>query len=767
MAQPNAPAGKGGNPMILQQMTRDELVAYAVDLERKLLESQKNEARLREADEARRESEETYRLLFSERRDAIVLVDEETLAFVEANHSAEEIWGYTREELLNMKALEVSAEPEKSFSSIKAGAGPKGYDVPLRWHKKKDGTVFPVEISVGPLTWKGRKVVCAIVRDITDRVQAERESRMERQRFEILSEHAPYGLAMIGQDGKFMYVNPRFKELFGYELTEIPNEKQWFSMAFPEPAKRRTAISAWLADIEKVRTGKPRPRTFEIVCKDGLKKTVHFMPVQLDNGDHLMTCEDITERNRAEERIRKSEAKLRASHAQFQAYMDNSPVIAFMRDDQGRYVYVNRLLLNNNNLSSSQVLGKTAYEIFPEEMAGKVTKEDLDVVASNSVVAAIESVVDRTGDQREWYLIRFPVQDADGRTYVGGVGLDLTQRINAQKALEVSEARFRQIYEMMPLMVHSVDRDGVIRNVNRRWLSHMGYDREEVIGRRLDDFMSKNPPTGWNDSWPQLWEKGSVSGIQCQWAKKDRSIIDAVLASIIIEDPVLGRVSLTAVHDITDLKRAEEQIKKSLEEKEVLLREINHRVKNNLQVISSLLRLQARQASDETSRHVLQDTQNRLQTIALIHETLYQSRNLASIDVEPYLKRLVAHLFYLYGVHSSQIETTIAAEGFRLGVDKADPLGLIANELVSNCLKHAFPAGRKGIVEISFTSESDQFHFKVSDNGVGLGENFDPFNAQMLGLELVNTLVKQLHGEMTVKRTAGTEFHIRFPVSTS
>ncbi len=307
----------------------------------------------------------------------------------------------------------------------------------------------------------------------------------------------------------------------------------------------------------------------------------------------------------------------------------------------------------------------------------------------------------------------------------------------------------------------------MIRNVNRRWLSHMGYDREEVIGRRLDDFMSKNPPAGWTASWPQLWEKGSVSGIQCQWAKKDRSIMDAVLASIIIEDPVLGTVSLTAVHDITALKRAEEQIKKSLEEKEVLLREINHRVKNNLQVISSLLRLQARQASDDTSRHVLQDTENRLHTIALIHETLYQSRNLASIDVEPYLKRLVAHLFYLYGVHSSQIETTIAAEGFRLGVDKADPLGLIANELVSNCLKHAFPAGRKGIVGISFTSESDQSHFKVSDNGVGLGENFDPFDAQTPGLELVNTLVKQLHGEMTVKRTAGTEFHIKFPVSTS
>src|SRR5208283_779867 len=152
--------------------------------------------------------------------------------------------------------------------------------------------------------------------------------------------------------------------------------------------------------------------------------------------------------------------------------------------------------------------------------------------------------------------------------------LDLTERINAQKALEVSEARFRQIYEMIPLMVHSVDRDGVIRNVNRKWLSHMGYDREEVTGRRLDDFMRKNPPAGWKTSRSQLWEKGSVSGIQRQWVKKDGTTIDVVLDSIIIDDPVLGRVSLTAAHDITDLKLAEEQIKKSLEEKEVLLSEI-------------------------------------------------------------------------------------------------------------------------------------------------------------------------------------------------
>jgi PAS domain S-box-containing protein len=630
--------------MTLQEMTRDELVVYATELRRKLLESKKTEARLREADEALRASEQRFRTLFERARDSIMIIDidgDNRGQIVAANRVAAEMHGYEMDELLALKISDLDTPDSAAKNPERIKHILKG-----EWlseetsHRTKKGDVFEVEISAGL--------------------------------------------------------------------------------------------------------------------------------IELENHKYSLTIErDITERKEAEDRLKKSEAELRASHAQFQAFMDNSPVIAFMRDDLGRYVYVNRPYLNNYNLTSTQVLGKTAVEIFPEEMARQVTKEDLNVVDSTATVSSVESLIDHTGVQREWWLFRFPVKDADGQTYVGGVGLDLTERLKVQRALEASEARFRQIYEMIPLMVHSVDRDGVIRNVNRKWLSHMGYDREEVIGRCVDDFLVKSSATESSIVRSHLWTRGTASNVQRRWVKKNGRSIDTVFDSIIMDDPVLGRVSLTAVHDITALKRAEEQIKKSLEEKEVLLREINHRVKNNLQVISSLLRLQARQVSEESFSHALLETQNRLHTIALIHEKLYQSKNLAHVDVEPYLKSLVADIFYLYGTKSSQIETTIDAGRVSLGVDKADPLGLIANELVSNCLKHAFPGGRKGIVGISFASESDQFHFKVSDNGVGLGENFDPFNAQTLGLELVNTLVKQLRGEMTVKRTAGTEFRIRFPVSTS
>ncbi|MGO9571378.1 MAG: PAS domain S-box protein [Desulfomonilaceae bacterium] len=746
--------------------SEDQLIKEVCDLSKRVAELQDWKAEHVSIEESLRESESLFRTLVEKAAVGVYLIQNSRVEYV--NQAAADIFGCDVSELSGKRSkLPIFADdwPTVEENLRKRVTGEVDTINYQFRGVRRDGVIVWLEAFGSSMEYKGRPAVIGTLTDITDRVHAERESRLQRQRFEILSEHAPYGLAMVSKDGEFKYVNPKFKEIFGYDLQDILNGRQWFNMAFPDPIERHTAISAWIEDIEKSGSGDTRTRTFRVTCKDGSEKTILFGPVRLTNSDHLMTCEDITESYRIEELLKKSEAKLRASHAQFQAFMDNGPIIAFMRDNQGRYVYVNRQFLSNNNLSSAQVLGKTANEIFPEEMARKATKEDLNVMESNATVASVESLVGHRGVQRDWWLIRFPVKDADGRRFLGGVGLDLTERIKAQRALEVSEARFRYIYENLPIMVHSADRDEVIRNVNRKWLSHMGYNREEVVGRSLDDFIFRDPDPVAERSLlrSQLWAKGIASNVQRQYVKKDGSIIDVVLDSIIMDDPVLGMVSLTTVHDITGLKQAEEQIKKSLKEKEVLLSEINHRVKNNLQVISSLLKLQSRQVSQASYSHMLHETQNRLYTMALIHEKLYQSGNVADLEVESYLKSLVANLFYLYGAKSSQIEPTIDAQGLHIGADKADPLGLIANELVSNCLKYAFPDGRQGIIRISLTLDSNEFQFTVSDNGVGLREDFDPFNVKTLGLHLVHTLVQQLQGVMTVKRTEGTEFRIRFP----
>ncbi len=761
--------------MNLQEMTKDELVAHAAKLQRALTESKENQARLREAEEALRESEAKYRELVQNANSIILRWNcKGEVTFL--NEFGQNFFGYSEEEIVGQHVVgTIVPETESGGRDLRPlmeqiCANPRGFEHNVNENMLRDGSRVWIE-------WTNKAIfddrsqlveIFSVGTDITERKRSEQASRDSEQRYRLLADNTLDVIWQTDLDLRFTYVNPAIFQVTGY----TPDE--WIGTRLTEHCDEENFMKMAQVASEEISKGADSSGPiFESVMlkknKEPISVEIHGRVILGENGLPIAlqgVTRDITDRKRAAEGLRKSEAQLRASQEQFQAYMDNSPIIAFMRDDQGRYIYVNRLFLTNNNLSSSKVLGKTANEIFPDEMARKVTKVDLNVMASNSAVTTIESLVNRAGDQREWWLFRFPVRDADGRTYVGGVGLDLTERIKTQKALEVSEARFRQIYEMLPLMVHSADRDGVIRNVNRRWLSHMGYDREEVVGHSLDDFIARELGAEPSLARSQLWAKGTASNVQRRYVKKDGSIVDSVLDSIIIDDPVLGRVSLTAVNDITALKRAEDEIKKSLEEKEVLLREINHRVKNNLQVMSSLVRLQARQVTADNCNQALQETQNRLQTIGLIHEMLHQSRNLAYINVEVYLKRLVANLFSLYGAKSSRIKTTIYAQESRLGVDKADPLGLIANELVSNCLKHAFPDGRKGIIRISLAVESNEFELTVSDNGVGLREDFDPCTAQTLGLVLVNTLVKQLNGVMSVKRTAETKFLIRFPVST-
>ena len=211
-------------------------------------------------------------------------------------------------------------------------------------------------------------------------------------------------------------------------------------------------------------------------------------------------------------------------------------------------------------------------------------------------------------------------------------------------------------------------------------------------------------------------------------------------------------------------KRMEEQIKASLKEKEVLLREIHHRVKNNMQVISSLLRLQSEYIKDKKYIEMLKESQNRIRSMAFIHEKLYQSKDLANIDFNRYIKSLTDDLFRSYGVSTDKIALKMDIESVSLGVDAAIPCGLIINELVSNSLKHAFPGGREGEIKIVLRrTDGKEIELLVSDDGVGIPEDLDFRNTESLGLQLVTGLSEdQLQGKIELNRAKGTEFRIRF-----
>lgn len=227
-----------------------------------------------------------------------------------------------------------------------------------------------------------------------------------------------------------------------------------------------------------------------------------------------------------------------------------------------------------------------------------------------------------------------------------------------------------------------------------------------------------------------------------------------------VNDVLLNRAIKYAI----ERKQLEILFKKSLREKEVLLKEIHHRVKNNLQVISSLLSLQAGYISEKKNRQIFEETKNRVKSIAIIHEKLYYSDNIETVDFREYIESLISNLFYSYGITDiNHISRNLDLEQLYLNLDTAIPCGLLINELVSNSLKYAFDTREsENIISISLKNDNHKYLLKISDNGIGLASEIDFENTNTLGLQLVKTLVDQLDGEIIINREKGTEYLIYF-----
>jgi two-component sensor histidine kinase len=220
---------------------------------------------------------------------------------------------------------------------------------------------------------------------------------------------------------------------------------------------------------------------------------------------------------------------------------------------------------------------------------------------------------------------------------------------------------------------------------------------------------------------------------------------------------------IVQIQNITERTRADEQVQSSLREKEVLLKEIHHRVKNNLQVISSLLRLQSGYVKDENAKELFRESQNRVRSMALIHQKLYQSQDLARIDFNEYLLSLLAMLFRSYGTHSGTVNLETHVDPIFLDIDTAIPVGLLVNELVSNSLSYAFPENRPGTIRIDFRAVRDEeFALTLRDDGVGFPPEFDLDKVPTLDFRLVKILTSQLGGTLSCHRNGGTEFTLTF-----
>ena len=353
--------------------------------------------------------------------------------------------------------------------------------------------------------------------------------------------------------------------------------------------------------------------------------------------------------------------------------------------------------------------------------------------------------------------------------------------IMTDKARKESEEKLQVITDSTPDAVILNDGNGRISYWNPASERLFGYSKAEAMGRNANELLM---PERVRPQYKKLINEfrkpgaDAASGKVIEFIAKHRGGHEFPIEMSISAILMTGEFWIsTIIRDISERKRAEEQTRASLKEKEVLLQEIHHRVKNNMQIISGLLTMQAGQASGKSMEEIFRDSQDRIRSIALIHEKLYSSHNLSEIAFDDYLRALVETLFASYNVAAGGITASHKLERVNFNIEIAMPLGLIVNELVSNALKHAFPGGKRGEICIELHERPGKaplrgrargvpaYELSVADDGIGLPSGFKAATQKTLGMHLVMMLASQLQAKLKVSRKPGTRFSIRFPSS--
>ncbi|MEQ8383482.1 MAG: PAS domain-containing protein [Coleofasciculus sp. A1-SPW-01] len=349
---------------------------------------------------------------------------------------------------------------------------------------------------------------------------------------------------------------------------------------------------------------------------------------------------------------------------------------------------------------------------------------------------------------------------------VVGYFVDISDRKQTEKDINLQAVINRNIEEGICLVRAN---DGIIVYANPKFEQMFGYEPGELNNQPVTIIDYENNQIGVEPVRQLITQKIMAKAnaeytCQIHNVKKDGTPFWGKAITSRFEHPDYGTVMVIVQQDITVQKQTKEELQASLKEKEVLLKEIHHRVKNNLQIVSSLLQMQSRRTKYQDVALVLQDSQNRIASIALVHEKLYRSDNLAQIDFAQYVPDLITHLFDSYSISSSRVRISYQVEDIDLPIDTAIPCGLILNELVSNTLKYAFPEDQQGEIEIKFQRNPDNnlLTLLVRDNGVGIQKSFDIETTTSLGLTLVLGLVDQIDGTLDLNCDSGTEFRITF-----
>lgn len=465
---------------------------------------------------------------------------------------------------------------------------------------------------------------------------------------------------------------------------------------------------------------------------------------------------DITDRINYENLLRESEDKYRR-------LTESVPAAIFIYSDN-RFIYGNEYSVKITGYSVEEMIGKHFWELVHPDFRDDVIKKGSERLKGNEVQSRYDvKIIDKYGNEK-WLDYSGTLINYLGKPAVLGIAYDISEHKKTREALIESELKYRTLVENMSEVILYVDNSDRILFANDNVTEMFGYDKTELAGQFAGELLVDGEYRNIMNDRIKLRRHGFTDRFEVKMRKKSGESLWVEISSAPLKDNsgnLIGSIGIYS--DISERKTYENTIESSLQQKDMLLKEIHHRVKNNLQIISSLIKLQSSHVKDKEIHSLFAESQNRIKTMALIHEKLYRSKDISVIEFYDYIKNLVDSLYASYGISPDRVKAKIEFRSIYLDIDTAIPCGLIINELVSNCLKYAFPNLMKGNIFIDLTEQNDiEYKMIIKDNGAGIPENIDFNNSASLGLKLVKILSEQLGGSVELIRENGTEFRILF-----